>query len=72
VLSDVSESGGCIKVDDTRLVPDRFFLLLSMNGAAPGICRVIRRKSQQRGVKFERSYAEANKPVAAPTADAAP
>ncbi len=68
VLSDVSETGGCIEVEDSRLVPDRFFLLLSMNGAARRICRVMWRKPQQLGVKFARSFAEAEKPAAAPEA----
>jgi hypothetical protein len=56
MLSDVSDTGARINVDDTETLPDRFFLLLSKEGAARRVCRVVWRKSNQLGVHFERSY----------------
>ena len=73
VLSDISDSGARIDVEDSGKVPDRFFLFLSSNGAARRVCRVMWRKPTQLGVKFERSFAEAG--AAAPAggeADKAP
>ena len=52
-LSDVSERGARINVHDAETIPDNFMLLLAGNGAARRKCRVIWRKPQQVGVKFE-------------------
>jgi len=52
-LSDVSDRGACINVHDSQVIPDNFLLLLAGNGAARRKCRVIWRKPQQLGVKFE-------------------
>ncbi len=65
MLSDVSDSGACIEVEDSRVFPDQFFLLLSANGAVHRNCHVVWRKPQQLGVKFERA-AEGDKQPAAP------
>ena len=65
-LSDVSEAGARIDVEDARAVPDHFMLLLSKNGSARRVCRVIWRRSKQVGVIFERSLAEAEKHAAPP------
>jgi hypothetical protein len=54
-LSDVSDSGGRIDLDDTCEVPDRFFLMLSERGTVRRTCRVVWRKPGQLGVKFERA-----------------
>ena len=59
VLSDISDSGARVDVEDSSKVPDRFFLFLSSNGAARRVCRVVWRKPTQLGVKFERTFAEA-------------
>jgi hypothetical protein len=54
ILSDVSEAGARIDVEDSRKIPDHFFLLLSGNGKARRACHVVWRKPQQIGVHFER------------------
>ena len=52
-LSDVSDRGARINVHDSDIIPENFLLLLAGNGAARRQCRVIWRKPQQLGVKFE-------------------
>lgn len=52
-LSDVSDRGARINVHDSEIIPDNFLLLLAGSGAARRKCRVIWRKPQQVGVKFE-------------------
>jgi hypothetical protein len=54
VLSDISDAGARIDVEDSKKIPDQFFLLLSGNGKARRACHVIWRKPQQIGVHFER------------------
>ena len=58
-VTDVSEAGARIQVKDATTVPDCFILLLSTNGAPRRFCRVAWRKSDQLGVKFARTFAEA-------------
>jgi len=70
VVSDVSETGARIDVQDSKIIPDHFVLMLSSSGAARRICRVVWRKPTQLGVKFERSLADAAKATLAPQADA--
>jgi hypothetical protein len=69
-LSDISDTGARIDVEDTTNIPDGFFLFLSSTGAARRRCSVIWRKPHQLGVKFELNYAEpsgvAEKPVTEP------
>jgi len=57
-VSDVSQTGARLDVNDSTAVPDRFVLLLSSNGAARRFCRVMWRKPNQVGVKFARTFAE--------------
>lgn len=71
-VSDVSRTGARIEATDTTMVPDSFVLMLSSNGAPRRFCRVIWRKPNQVGVKFERSLAEAAKPLSVIDTDAAP
>ena len=52
VLSDISESGARIDIDDSKIVPDRFPLFLSRNGSARRVCNVVWRKPKQLGVSF--------------------
>ena len=52
-LSDVSDRGARINVHDSEIIPETFLLLLAGNGAARRQCRVIWRKPQQVGVKFD-------------------
>ena len=52
VLSDISDTGARISVEDADKLPDSFMLLLARNGKALRPCRVIWRKPQQLGVTF--------------------
>ena len=70
VVSDVSDTGARIDVQDSKVIPDYFVLLLSSNGAARRFCRVVWRKPTQMGVIFTRSLAEAANPTLVPQADA--
>ena len=70
VVSDISDTGARIDVQDSNVIPDQFVLLLSSNGAARRFCRVVWRKPTQMGVKFERSLADAANATLAPKADA--
>jgi len=53
VMSNASEEGACLEVDDSETLPDAFTLLLSNNGKAKRKCRVVWRKPQRIGVMFE-------------------
>lgn len=57
-LSDISDSGARIDVEDSKIIPDRFMLLLASNGSARRKCRVVWREPKQVGVTFERRLAE--------------
>ena len=59
VVSDISESGARIVVEDSSQIPNCFFLFLSPTGAARRACRVVWRNGVQFGIKFEASLAEA-------------
>jgi len=84
LLSDMSETGARIDVENADQVPDHFMLLLSANGAARRACHVVWRKPTQIGVRFELSAvaaqdvtlvpdsaAESKMPAAAPAEAAA-
>jgi hypothetical protein len=70
VLSDISDSGARLDVEDSKVLPDRFMLLLSGTGSARRRCRVVWRAPHQVGVAFERSLSDAVSPplVPGPTA----
>jgi hypothetical protein len=70
VVSDVSNTGARIDVQDSKVLPDYFILMLTSNGAARRFCRVMWRKPTQVGVKFERSLAEAAEAARAPKSNA--
>ena len=70
VVSDVSESGARIDVQDSTELPDHFVLMLTSNGSARRYCRVMWRKPTQVGVQFTRTLAEAAAPPIAPAANA--
>lgn len=55
VLSEISETGARITVQDAAAVPEKFVLVLSANGASRRNCCVVWRDPQQLGVKFEQS-----------------
>jgi len=77
VLSDISDTGARMTVQEPDTVPDRFLLMLSRNGKAKRLCRVVWRKDKQLGVHFETKLAAANptasggvaSPPLAPAAD---
>ena len=70
VLSDVSDSGARIDVEDPEKIPDRFLLLLSGNGLAKRKCHVVWRRSRQIGVKFDRSFVDPAQATLVPKLDA--
>ncbi len=63
VVSDVSETGARIDVQDSSTLPDHFVLMLTSTGSARRFCRVMWRKPNQIGVKFAHSLAEAAEPA---------
>jgi hypothetical protein len=52
ILSDISDIGARLEVDETQPIPDHFMLFLSNNGAARRSCEVVWRQARQIGVKF--------------------
>ncbi len=53
VLSNASDQGARVDLEDSKVVPDAFTLLLSSSGKARRQCRVMWRKPHCVGVKFE-------------------
>ena len=53
-MSDVSDTGARLDVQEPAGIPDHFVLLLSENGHARRFCRVVWRSEHQLGVQFER------------------
>jgi len=51
-ISDISETGARLVLDSDDGLPDRFFLLLSLNGGARRRCRVVWRDGTSVGVAF--------------------
>jgi hypothetical protein len=52
-LSDISQAGARIDVEEDVSLPDHFILFLPNNRAARRACRVVWRNERQIGVKFE-------------------
>jgi hypothetical protein len=69
VLSDISETGARINVDDSQTIPNRFPLFLSNRGAARRVCTVVWRKPKQVGVTFAVKFAAADRAHLVPTTD---
>ncbi len=67
VVSDVSDTGARIDVQDSKILPDCFVLMLTSNGAARRYCRIMWRKPTQVGVLFHHGMAEAQAAASAPT-----
>jgi hypothetical protein len=65
-LSDASDTGARLEVEDSKTVPDTFMLLLAGNGSAQRSCRVVWRKPQQVGVKFERRLVQSDRTTLVP------
>jgi hypothetical protein len=51
-LSDISDTGARIDIEDTDTIPDRFMLWLAGNGSARRACSVVWRQPKQIGVRF--------------------
>jgi PilZ domain len=71
VVSEVSDTGARLDVQDSTVLPDHFVLLLTNTGVARRYCRVMWRKATQVGVKFARSLAEAETGISASKSKAA-
>jgi hypothetical protein len=69
-LSDISDTGARIDVEDAKTIPDHFVLLLSGNGKARRKCRVVWRKATQIGLTFERPLAASDRATLVPKLDA--
>ena len=69
VLSDISETGARIDVENSKIIPDRFPLFLSKNGGARRVCKVAWRKPKQIGVAFSTRLAAADRAKLVPTTD---
>ncbi|HZT26195.1 MAG TPA: PilZ domain-containing protein [Pseudolabrys sp.] len=61
VLSDISDKGARIDVEDETVIPDRFPLFLSRNGGARRVCTVAWRKPKQIGVAFTARFSAADR-----------
>jgi len=70
VLTDVSDTGARIKVEDSEKIPDRFMLLLARNGKARRPCHVVWRKPIELGVRFEAMLAAADRAELLPQKEA--
>ena len=70
VLSDISEHGARIDIDETKPIPDNFTLMLSSNGSARRKCKVVWRKPRNIGVTFERGLASGEHATLVPKGDA--
>ena len=66
VLSDISDSGARIDIDESETIPDQFTLLLTSNGAARRKCHVVWRKPRQIGVAFEGRISDGDKATLVP------
>jgi hypothetical protein len=61
MLSDISDAGVRIEVEDPQPIPDQLILFLSNNGTARRACQVVWRNAHQLGVKFEAKTAAAKR-----------
>ena len=54
VVSDISETGARLEVEEPEGLPERLLLLLTGDGRARRACRVVWRAEHQVGVQFEK------------------
>jgi len=66
VMSDVSDSGARLDIDESKPIPDQFTLLLTITGSARRQCRVVWRKPRQIGVAFEGRITDGDKATLVP------
>lgn len=57
-LSDISETGARIDVQDSEKVPDHFMLWLASNGSTRRACSVVWREPNRIGVKFDGKFVQ--------------
>jgi hypothetical protein len=67
VVSDISDSGARLNVENAALLPDEFLLFLSSRGTASRKCRVVWRKTKQIGVEFPLPRASKTNSLVKPT-----
>jgi hypothetical protein len=53
-MSDISNTGARLDVDEVALLPDHFILLLTESGQPRRVCTVVWRTENQVGVRFEK------------------
>lgn len=64
MVSDISETGARLDVEDPRALPEVFNLLLSGRGGLYRRCRVVWRTENEIGVRFEKIGAVRRPPAA--------
>ena len=69
VVSNISDTGARIDMENAEAAPEQFVLFLSFNGAARRLCRVIWREPHRIGVNFETQLTAADG-ASEPAADA--
>src|SRR3990170_4763589 len=70
-LSDASDTGARLDVEDSKIIPDTFKLLLAGNGSAQRTRPlVVGRQPQQVGVKFEQRLARHDRATLVPVLNA--
>jgi PilZ domain len=65
-LSDISDTGARIDVENANELPNRLLLWLSANGSARRTCSVVWRTKTQVGVRFEQRLAAADRATLVP------
>jgi hypothetical protein len=59
VISDISDTGARLDLENPAALPDTFVLLLSSRGAPKRKCKVVWRTEHQIGVQFDRRLPQA-------------
>lgn len=70
MLSDISDTGARLNVEDSTAIPDHFMLWLASNGSARRACSVVWRQPQQIGVRFHGRLVEGDRAAHAAAGDA--
>jgi len=68
IVSDVSETGARLDVEQPQSVPEQFNLLLSGRGGIYRRCRIVWRSQDQVGVRFEKigSFSRSERAIRTP------
>jgi hypothetical protein len=69
-LHDISDTGARIDVEDAKIIPDNFVLLLAGNGKARRKCQIVWRKPKQIGVTFAKPLVATDRATLVPKLDA--